>query len=96
MSIKTGYFRMTAVHPTEKTNLRFEALYDETVPNVVAGYATWETVARPHRRSLTNWTGSEPLKLQIGFILDGFAAHDAVDEDCRTLEIMAGLVADGI
>lgn len=65
-------FSLIGRDPTTKQLLRFEALFDEQVPNVVAGYSVWETIQRPHRRSLTNWVGSEPLKLNIGFIIDGY------------------------
>jgi LysM repeat protein len=69
-------------------------------PTVTDGYATWQTIERPRRTSLTEWTGREPTRITFPVMIDGFADDGAgggrrVERDCRELEQMAGMTAAG-
>lgn len=72
-------------------------------PTIVSGYATWQTVERPRRVSLTEWAGREPTRITFPIFLDGrqmagsWGAKGvrAVTSTIRELEKMAGLTASG-
>lgn len=63
----------------------------ETAPKVIDGYGGWTVVARNRRRGLTQWTGNNPLAIEISFLIDAFAEQKSVEQDMRDLERMAGL-----
>lgn len=66
-------------------------LLGETAPKVIDGYGGWTVVARNRRRGLTQWTGNNPLAIEISFLLDDWAEQKSVEQDMRDLERMAGL-----
>lgn len=70
-------------------------------PKVVEGYAIWEQITRPKRKSLTEWMGVRPLKIQISLVIDYFTSNvpnpgEKCEHDMRELEIMAGSTQKGI
>lgn len=68
--------------------LEWVALQGEDPVRVSQGYGGWEPVDRPRQVSVTQWTKSQPFLLTAAFMLDGFAARDPVERECRILERM--------
>jgi len=58
-------------------------------PKPTGGYGGWEIVPRPRRVALTQWTGREPLQMEVPIVLDGWKQNDSVEYDCTKLERMA-------
>jgi len=65
------------------------ALRGDTPPVPVGGFGGWSLVARPRRKSLTQWQGIDPFQLQLSLVLDGVRGDRSVEADCLTLEQMA-------
>lgn len=80
----------------DSSHFEFTARLGEGTPTPTAGYGGWQAIARPRRRSLTEWNGNEPLQLDIPILFDAFAEDDGVkiEHDIRQLEKMAGLDLD--
>ena len=68
-------------------------------PRVVDGYAGWSLVTRYRRRALVEWAGSNPLLIQVTFMIDRWddvgdgepGEGNDVENRVRQLERMAGL-----
>jgi nucleoid-associated protein YgaU len=73
-------------------SLFVEADFGEAEPKVVAGAANFDKVARPRNKALTEWTGTDPVQLQLSFFFDAFAEGDptAIERSIRVLERMNG------
>lgn len=73
-----------------------------TEPKVVEGYAGWTLVPRYRRRALVEWAGSNPLLVEIPFMIDYWDdvgdGESGEGEKCeakiRAIERMAGLDKD--
>lgn len=78
--------------PRSRSRIRFRAWVTAAVVPT-AGYGGWSKVARPLRRSLTEWQGRDPLSVEVPFLIDGLnhASGKAVDKEFRDLEKLAGL-----
>lgn len=63
----------------------------ETAPKVIDGYGGWTVIARNRNRGLTEWTGNNPLAVEITFLMDDWSGQKSVEQDMRDLERMAGL-----
>jgi hypothetical protein len=53
------------------------------------GYGGWDIIDRPRRIAITQWNGRQPLQMDVALLIDGFAANDNVETECRVLEKMA-------
>lgn len=84
----------------KKSKLEVRCLLGPDAIQVIDGYAQWQTIARPKRRAITEWTGTNPLKVSISFVID-YTGDTAelpglrCERDIRDLEEMAGLNFDG-
>lgn len=58
------------------------------------GYGGWAPTQRIRRRSLTEWPGNDPLKIDVPVLFDGLVDNTSVEDDIRQLEKMAGLEID--
>lgn len=63
----------------------------DTAPKVIDGYGGWTVIARNRNRGLTEWTGNNPVAIEITFLMDDWAAQKSVEQDMRDLERMAGI-----
>lgn len=54
-----------------------------------AGYGGWTVIQRPHRLSITQWDGRDPLQMEIALLFDGYADNDPIENECQILEKMA-------
>lgn len=83
-----------AIQSEDGTLLVLARLWEDA-PKVTGGYANWEDVARPGRRALTVYRGTDAPEETIALVLDGLASDSSVEGPYRTLEIMAGLGVPG-
>jgi len=72
-----------------------KALLAETAPSISGGYGGWEVVARPHRVSLTNWIGRDPVRMALPIMFDGFIAGDSIEPNITQLTRMGQPDDDG-
>jgi hypothetical protein len=63
----------------------------EGPPEVTGGYGSIASVTRSQRRSLTRWSGSDPISLSIPILLEGFRRGRSVEQERAILERMAGI-----
>lgn len=61
----------------------------QTAPAPTGGFGGWQTVARPHRKALTEWDGIDPLELTFSLIFDGGVDRSSIEAQCLTLEEMS-------
>lgn len=61
----------------------------QVAPSPTGGFGGWQTVPRPHRKSLTEWQGIDPLQVTFSMIFDGGHDRESVEAACLTLEQMA-------
>lgn len=61
-------------------------LMGDTPPRMAGGYATWEEITRRQRKSLTDWTGTQPYRMTIPIRFDGFAAGESIEANIAALE----------
>lgn len=72
----------------------------ENPPKVIDGYGGWQITARPRRKGLTEWIGTNPIAVEVQFLIDDFqdgaerGSGIAVEALIRDLESMAGLDKD--
>jgi hypothetical protein len=59
------------------------------------GYGGWNTVARPRRKSLTQWDGIDPLAMVFSIILDGVGDDRSIEAEIDRLERMAQPPSEG-
>lgn len=76
--------------------LELRCLLGQGSPRVIDGYAKWVTVERKRKRAVTEWTGTNPLKIEIPLVIDYHTDPFELggmrcEADIRTLERMAGL-----
>lgn len=72
------------------------AVIARLISAVPTGGGGVDSVSRPQRTPLTDWTGSTPEGMTIQMVFDGFDAELDVEPAVRTLEILAGAFAGGI
>jgi LysM repeat protein len=65
------------------------ALRGQTAPVPSGGFGGWQLITRPHRKSLTEWQGVEPMQLTFSLLLDGGAGRSSIENDCLVLEQMS-------
>ena len=58
-------------------------------PKPMGGYGGWEVVSRPHRVGLTQWSGSDPLRLAIPVIFEGWTDRSGQEVRISRLSRMA-------
>lgn len=63
----------------------------KSAPEVTGGYGVIANVTRAQRRSLTRWSGAEPITLSIPILLDSFGRGRSVEPQKAGLERMAGI-----
>lgn len=63
----------------------------EGAPEITGGFGNISNVTRSQRRSLTRWSGSEPVTLAIPILLDGFRRGQSVEAAKERLERMSGV-----
>lgn len=73
---------------------RVTSLLAEETPHL-AGYGTWDEVARPLRPGVLEWTGQAVKRLTLVLLLDGWDDGTSVEPECRTLEQFAGGRSEG-
>lgn len=71
----------------------FMALMGEHPPRPAEGYGGYEVIDHPKALGSTDFAGSKPFKLDVPFLLDGFAQGQSVRDQIRALEVMG--TADG-
>lgn len=68
-----------------------------TAPVLTAGGGGWSRVARPRRKSITEWLGRDSVSLEIEFLLEPDLYGDdpdqgaSVEQACRDLESLWGI-----
>lgn len=80
--------------------LELRCLLGQGSPRVIDGYAKWVSVERKRKRAVTEWTGTNPLKVEIPLVIDYHTSPFEFggmkcEADIRTLERMAGLDEPG-
>lgn len=70
----------------------FHVLAGDSAPQIVDGYANYETVDRPGRVGLTVFSGYNPITMEVPIVFEGVRDGRGVDieRDIRLLERMAG------
>lgn len=72
---------------------RFHVLAGDQPPQVVGGYAKFETVDRPGRTGLTMFSGYDPITMRVPIRFEAFQDRDQsgeLERDIALLERMAG------
>jgi nucleoid-associated protein YgaU len=64
-------------------------LKDETSPKEPTTTGGWEVISRPHRVGLTNWAGSDPQRLAVPVVFEGFQNFDGQEIRISKLRRMA-------
>lgn len=101
LEVPLGALYMVTDQPVGKDNLTFVSLLGESAPRVTDGYGGWTTVSRPRNTALIEWTGKNPLLIEIPFFLDNFAIGEThgvgidTENQIEALETMAGVGRDG-
>jgi hypothetical protein len=99
-ALGTVFIRTVLPYGKDKQILTFVSLLGDTAPRITDGYGGWSVVARPRDVGLLEWTGVNPLLVEIPFIIDAFEWGEmpGVGQDTesliRTLERMAGIDED--
>jgi LysM repeat protein len=71
-------------------NLQVVATMGPTNPVVSGGYPQWEIVKRPHRVSITNYTGHDPFTMELDLMLfEDIREEASIEGKIRDLERMA-------
>jgi LysM repeat protein len=84
MDLKHVIIRSSAIET------QVEAIMGPTNPIVAGGYGTWELQKRPHRKSLTNWTGHDPFTMNLDLmIFEDINDQISIEGRIRDLERMA-------
>lgn len=99
------FIRTTEVKPKHQITMYL----GETAPKVIDGYAQWTLVSRKRRKALLEFSGKNPLAVEVPFVIDKWDqwVKDSTDEtedrnigllvedQIRTLETLAGRTARG-
>lgn len=92
--VASGTAWLRAYVPGEKKQptLSVKCLLGDKPPRPVEGYANWQQIERPRRKSITEWRGVKPIKIEMNLVIDYFEDNDGqrCERDIRTLELMAG------
>lgn len=59
-----------------------------TAAKITTGGARWTTVNRPKRTSIVLFDGSDPYRIDVPVIIDGWASSDSVEADIAKLNQM--------
>ena len=65
------------------------ALAGEQAPTVTGGRGGWQIIARPRRTAITDWNGTEPYRMTVSLLFDGYGDDRSVEADLKFLEEMA-------
>ena len=74
---------------TQNPAIFLDVLRGENPPQIQGGYGQYEIVDRPHRMSLTRWTGRQPFRLVVPILFDGWEDQESQEGDIDKLEQMA-------
>jgi hypothetical protein len=101
MAIAPGYFRVLEAGAGKRSPIEVQCYLGEEPPKVVQSYAVWEEITRPKRKSLTEWQGVKPLRVQVSLMIDYFNDHGPspgirCQKDMRNLELLAGATQKGV
>lgn len=69
------------------------ALLGDGQPVQTQGFGGWEEIERPRRKSITQWKGRQPWRIEIPIMFDRFdegSEGESVEPDIRLLEQLAG------
>ena len=59
-----------------------------SAPKIVTGGARYSVIERPRRKSVVQWAGDDPWKMDVPVIFDGFIQGKSVELDIRRTEQM--------
>lgn len=93
----TAWLRSYVPGAKHQPTYSLRCLLGSNPPKVIEGYANWNQIERPKRKSLTEWRGTKPLKVELSLIIDHFDDNDgnACEHEMRQLELMAGASQEG-
>jgi hypothetical protein len=74
---------------SQQPPITVRGLRGNTAPIPSGGFGGWQLVARPRRKSLTQWKGVDPFQQQFSLIFDGVTNDASVEPACAALERMA-------
>jgi hypothetical protein len=99
-TVLPGVLKLETVTPFQRRTISIKCLLGPDPIAVTDGYAKWEVIDRRKRRGITEWTGTNPLVVELAFVIDYFSSTEdnpglACEEDIRDLETMAGLIEGG-
>lgn len=80
-----GWVTIRSVDPGTTIEVRLGA----DRPNVTQGYGGWTEVVRPMRSTMTVWTGSPSLRMDLPILFDGWRAGSSVERSIAALERLA-------
>lgn len=69
--------------------LAIAAWLGEAGANVTGGYGGWNIIARPHRVSITQWGGRDPIQMDLPLVLDGFDGQTLSNRMTESIELVA-------
>jgi hypothetical protein len=64
-------------------------LMQEEGPQITGGYAKWEDITRRERKSLTDWTGTDPYRMSLPLRLDGWRTNEMIEPNINAIENLA-------
>jgi LysM repeat protein len=78
---------------TDDRRLVVELAFGEGSPKIASGYGKWTIIERWRRRAITEWNGTEPLRLWIPITFEAWKSGKGaeLERDITTLERMAGI-----
>jgi hypothetical protein len=79
---RLGWITIRAVDPPTTITARLGA----DRPNVTQGYGGWTEVTRPQRSTLTVWTGSPALRMDLPILFDDWRTGTSVEREISALE----------
>lgn len=91
-AVKLGTF----IFDSDVPNIHVEG-WLTTAPVLTAGGGGWSRVARPRRKSITEWLGRDSVSLELEFLLEPDLFDDdpqqgqGVEDACRDLESLWGI-----
>ena|SRR5215831_2753122 len=66
----------------------------ESPPQITGGGAKWNTIERPRRTSMVQWTGNDPYTMDVSIMIDGWADNRSVENDVARINQMFHSPAD--
>lgn len=81
--------QMITIVSRQQPSIQVRGLRGTTAPTPGGGFGGWKLVARPRRKSLTQWQGIDPFQQQLSLIFDGVTDDSSVEPSCIALERLA-------